>query len=208
MMKKILFVIIPIIAVICGISVGIISGLVINNKKTEPVVETTAASVQSQASLSEDDVLEIFRNACAEYEKWSHSSPEFESRLILDNCIYEDDPLFGEVPYYRVNDRKFTSVLSLKKHLTEYFDENICDEILSGYIEKNGTLYACMGNAFGMTYRYSDLSVTDSEDGCADFDVRCVDETGASESFSYRIINKNGKYVFTGKFICVIIEQE
>ncbi len=153
-----------------------------------------------ETGLNKEQVVKLLSNALLTYSTYTNRTEQIEKKLDMEDCIYSDDPIFGAVPYYRRNYDTFNSISELKEYMMDFFDEELCDSYLSCYKEQDGKLYVCSGNAFGMVYKYSDLTINQQDSDSISFTVSAVSDFGQKTDIDYHAIRYNDNWVFTGEF--------
>lgn len=153
-----------------------------------------------EIGLNKEQVVKLLSNALLTYSTYTNKTEQIEKKLDMEDCIYADDPIFGAVPYYRLNYETFNSIIELKEYMMDFFDEELCDSYLSCYKEQDGKLYVCSGNAFGMVYKYSDLTINQQDSDNISFTVSAVSDFGQKADIDYHAIRYNDNWVFTGEF--------
>ncbi|MBQ8504024.1 MAG: M4 family metallopeptidase [Clostridia bacterium] len=104
--------------------------------------------------------------------------------------------------YYHVNHNEITSVSQLNKHLSNYFDSNICNDITSDFIDVNGKLYSKMIDGLGDDFRvFKDVTVKEQSDNTAIISINFYDIVyGESYNIDQTLRYENGKWIFADYF--------
>lgn len=156
----------------------------------------------------ENDIRYILNTASGILSKWKHGSYK-----VGEGVLIYDEKIKSEFYYYRINYDGIDSVSDLRKYLKNYFDDNICDEIIKGeymthYVDYNGHLYCSeIDEPFGtfLMYQLDKIEIKEQVGNTATVSLEYLASNGyeifveENRQIEQKIKYVNGKWILADK---------